>query len=56
MNTKVLYTIVGLQVVIIFVGLLNLSKTQTVETTVETTISSVCVKEDAKTTICYCSV
>ena len=50
MNTKVLYTIVGLQVVIILVGLLNLSKTQTVETTV----SSICVKEDAKTTICYC--
>jgi hypothetical protein len=52
MNTKVLYTIVGLQVIIIFVGLLNLSKPQTVETT----ISSVCVKEDTKTTICYCSV
>ena len=50
-GTKILLSIVGLQLLaLIVIDVVDIIKTRKEPTTV----SSVCVKEDTNTTICYC--
>mgnify|MGYP001422222031 CR=1 FL=1 len=51
-GTKLLLTIIGMQLLaLIIIDVIDIVKTQKQSTT----ISSVCLKEDTNTTICYCS-
>ena len=50
-GTKILLSIIGVQLLTLIV----FDVVEMVKTPEPTTVSSVCVKEDTNTTICYCS-